>query len=101
MSFIARHLSQREGFKQQTMPSEQMTFLHPAMTQDRGQGEEARRRHKGEHTSGDGTDCKVRREQKSLRKHINENGIFQIGFGAVVERRRQEALSWCSIAAVN
>lgn len=28
-----------------------------------------------------GTGCKVRREVKSLRKQINENGIFQIGFG--------------------
>lgn len=64
------------------MPSEQMTSLHPAMTQDRGEDEEARSRHKGEHTRGEGTDCKVQREQKSLRKQINENGIFQIGFGS-------------------
>lgn len=35
----------------------------------------------GESTQEEGTDCNVRREVKSSRKQINENGIFQIGFG--------------------
>lgn len=35
----------------------------------------------GERTQEEGTDCNVWRELKSLRKQINENGIFQIGFG--------------------
>lgn len=78
MSFIARHLSQR-GLLATDYAIQANDFS--ASSYDRGQDEEAGRRHKGEHTREEEPDCKVCRAPKSLRKRREENGIFQIGFG--------------------